>query len=128
DALAGEVLGLGEEHHLPRQRHRAEEMVGERQVVADQDDGTAAGHVLAPARPGAEYHLQRDAKRVLGYPVEHTYIVARPAGFAAAVWWRSGAASSGFERTAASRRPAHRPAAAGGPVSVGRCGGVVTIA
>src|SRR6185437_6712080 len=77
DALAGEVLGLREEHHLARQRLRAEEVIGEREVVARQDDRAAARHVPASARPGTEHNPQGYAQRVLSYPVEHGYIVPR---------------------------------------------------
>ncbi len=40
--------------------------------------GPRRGRFLPPARPGTEHHLQRDAERVLSYPVEHGYIVPRP--------------------------------------------------
>ena len=40
--------------------------------------GPRRGTFLPPARPGPEHQPQRDAQRVLSYPVEHGYIVARP--------------------------------------------------
>src|SRR5580658_6661572 len=73
----GEVLRFGQEDHLPRHRQRPEEVVGERQVVAGQDDRASPRHVLDPPRPGPKDNLQRQPQRVLRHPVEHSLIVPR---------------------------------------------------
>src|SRR5208282_961810 len=78
DAASGEVLRLGQEDHLPRHRQRPEEVVGERQVIAREDDGTSARNVLDTRRAGPEDDLQRHAERVLRKPVEHGHIVPCP--------------------------------------------------
>src|ERR1700751_1268512 len=77
-AASGEVLRLAQVGHLPRHRKRPEEMVGERQVIAREDDRAPPGHVLRPPRTGPEDDLQRYPERVFRQPVAHGHIVARP--------------------------------------------------
>src|SRR5579871_403146 len=73
----GEVLRLGQEDHLARHRQRPEEMVGEGQMVAGQDDRTPPRNVLDPPGPGPEHDLQQHPERVLRHPVAHLHIVPR---------------------------------------------------
>ena len=70
-APAGEVLGLGEEGHPPAQRHRHEDPVGRRQVVAREDGGPARRHVLHALHMWPEHQLHDRADRhELEEPVE----------------------------------------------------------
>src|SRR5580704_3850135 len=53
-------------------------MIGERQVIARQDDRAPPGNVFDAPRAGPEEDLQRHPERVLSQPVEHGHIVPRP--------------------------------------------------
>lgn len=72
DALAGEVLGLGDERHPPLHDQRREDRVGERQVVAGEDHRPGVGHVVQPLDLRAEDQPQQRAEEhVLHQPVQH---------------------------------------------------------
>src|SRR6201995_2476938 len=88
--LAGEVLGLSQEDHLPAQRERAEEVIGERQVVAGDDRRPLLGHVAGTFRPPGEEDLQRHPEGELSQFVVHAQIFACSARFLTPRGVRSG--------------------------------------
>src|SRR5215470_7265881 len=101
----GEILGLGEKHDLPRERQRREEVIGERQVVARDDDRSRPGDLLRMLRPRAEQDPQQRAEDRLHRPVIHDHMLPR-----------GGAAAEGLPRAgspwcwpAAPKPPAPRP-------------------
>ncbi len=57
DAGAGEVVLLGQEHHLARRHDRDDQAVGEGEVVAGHDDRAGARDVLEPLDARAPDHL-----------------------------------------------------------------------
>ena len=75
---AGEVLGLGEERHLARQRQRAEEVIGERQVVPGEDGRSFARYVVRPLGPRPEQDREEGPEYRLDHPVTHADMLPRP--------------------------------------------------
>ena len=72
DPAPGEVVGLGQEGHPPRDHQRQEDRVREGQVVAREDRGTFLGDVLLALDPRAEQQLQqRSENDGLEHPVDH---------------------------------------------------------
>src|SRR5262249_470215 len=76
--VPGEVLGLGEERHLARQRQRAEEVVGERQVVEGENGRPLARHVVRSLRPRPEQDREEGPEDRLHHPVTHAHMLPRP--------------------------------------------------
>src|SRR5690606_29159363 len=72
DAGAREVLGLAERDHFAREEQRTEEVVGEGEMVAGQDDRPFPRHVLHSLGPGAEYQVKDGPQDGLDHPVQHS--------------------------------------------------------
>src|SRR5580693_10571905 len=76
----GEVLRLGKEDHLARQRQRGEEVIRERQVVARDDRRSLSGDVVGTVRPWPEHDPEERPEYCLDHPVEHAHMFPRDRG------------------------------------------------